>query len=280
MYLTKQQIESFIAKVSQPEASVILNRFFNKYCAQLNSEDVTELYDTAYYNKIKNHPTKTLVNGKFKINIYNKYSYEYLLNKINERTQLLDLGCGEGDFTLALAAQNIKLAVGVDFSENNIAEADKRAKEAGLSCEFHRGELQSLSLESKFDFITLNDVTEHLSDRELKSLFVQIVKHLTPGGEILIHTPNGLALCNETDSNWLTRLYKSYITSFKGWKGHERSPEQIYYDQVHINIKSYRELKDFLKQFKIRSTVHYDEQNLNPLFRSLSSNMIVIAKLA
>jgi len=186
----------------------------------------------------------------------------------------------KGDFTLALAAQNIKLAIGIDFSESRILEANKRAKEVSLSCKFYRGELQSLSLDSKFDFITLNDVTEHLSDLELKSLFQEIVKYLSPAGEILIHTPNGLALCNGTDSNWLTRLHKTYLTLLKGWKGHERTPEQIYYDQVHINIKSYSQLKSFLCQFNIRSAVHYDEQRLNLLVRSLSSNMLVIGKLA
>lgn len=278
MYLTKQQIESIINKVGQPEASVILNRLFNEYRTHLTSKDVASLYDPIYYERLNNHPNHDLINGNFKINIYNKSSYEYLLSKINTNTQLLDLGCGEGDFALALAAQNIKLAVGIDFSENSAMKASKRAEEANLPCKFFRGDFSSLSLDSKFDFITLNDVTEHLSDMELKSLFREIKILLKPEGEILIHTPNGLALCNETDSNWLSKSYKSYLIIFKGWKGLERTAEQIFYDQVHINIKSYRQIKSFLQECRIRSTVHYDDNDLNSFFPSLSSNMMVIGK--
>ena len=52
--------------------------------------------------------------------------------------------------------------------------------------------------------------------------------------------------------------------------------EEIYYDQVHINIKSFRELRSLLRECGYTSHVRYDEP-ARP-FRRLSSNMLVVAR--
>ena len=124
----------------------------------------------------------------------------------------------------------------------------------------------------------LNDVTEHLCDTELDALFDKLSSLLKPSGEIIIHTPNGLALCNQTDYSFFTRLYTVYLGVFKKWRGLARTIDQIYYDQVHINIKSYSQLSSFLSKKNFRSTVYYDTRNTTPLIRTLSSNMLVIAQ--
>ena len=279
MHLTREQIASIIQKVGQPDASILLNRFFFKYSNKLTSQDVAELYDEQYFKIINNHPTYHTIEGQYKINIYNRYSFDYIKPKIKSDSTLLDLGCGNGDFVLAVATLGLKLATGVDHSKTAIDSARERARGARLPCNFHNKDISSFSSTERFDFIVLNDITEHLSDSELDILFDKLSRLLEPSGEIIIHTPNGLALCHQTDFNFLSRLNTIYLKIFRNWKGKKRTIEQIYYDQVHINIKSYSQLNSFLLRKGFSSKIYYDLRNSISFIRTLSPNMLVIAQI-
>ncbi len=276
MYLTKQQIESFIKKIGQPKASVLLNNFFNSYREHLNSNDVKALYDDEYLNKIRRTPTYLIIDNRYKIHIYNKYSYEYLLSK-QKGNSVLEIGCGDGDFLLALAFRCFK-CVGIDFSETFIREAEKKASSNNLKAKFLCMDVNDLSEKYSVDYVVMNDVFEHLSDRELDRIFIKIKQLLQPGGEIIIHTPNGLALCNDTDHSFLQYLYKYYLRIGRGFNGFERAANQIYYDQMHINIKSYRQLSQFLLRYGFKSRIIYDEHKNSLLTSILSTNILVIAR--
>jgi 2-polyprenyl-3-methyl-5-hydroxy-6-metoxy-1,4-benzoquinol methylase len=279
MYLTKQQINTFVKTVGQPKASVLLNKFFNSYRSYLDSSDVADLYDDDYIAKINSHPAYLWVEEKYKINIYNKYSYEYLLSKLTPQSSVLDIGCGNGDFALAIAAQGQILSiVGIDFSEEFIRQANHKLIGTNFPCRFFCGDVGTFQSQDLFDFIVFNDVTEHLSDRELKRLFNTLDALLAMNGEVIIHTPNGLALNNDTDSNIFQRFYKAYLARFCGWQGFERTLEQLYYDQAHINIKSYRQLRTFLNGYGYSTRVIYDDHRRNFLKCQLSPNMLVIAR--
>jgi len=278
MYLTKQQITDFVSKIGQPRASVMLNMFFNSYRYYLDSCDVAPLYDKEYREKVNNHPAMEMVENRYKVNIYNGYTFNYIRQKITKSTSILDFGCGSGEFALAFATLGPKKVLGVDFSSTVIKRAKKMLAESGrLPCEFICANIAELEDSNRFDFITLNDVTEHLSDRELNVLFEVLYKLLAPNGEIVIHTPNGLAICNDVDSDIFQRMYKLYLRIVKEWRGHERTIDQIYYDQVHINIKSYKQLAAFLGKYRLRSKVLYDERSKFPFLDHLSANMLVVA---
>jgi len=277
MLLTKQQIECFVERLGQPRASVLLNSFFQSYRTCLRSEDVALLYDETYLARIGNHPTDRLVRGRYKIHIYNRYSYEYLLPRIATDTRLLDAGCGDGDFALAVAHSGAAEVVGVDFDGKAIELAEsKRIASECRNCHFLRGDVSVLELSGPFDYCVLNDVVEHLSDEELMLLLDRLRKLLRHGGEVVIHTPNGLALCNDTDSDRFQRAYKRYLQVFEGWRGHGRTVDQIYYDQVHINIKSFRQLRALLRRSGYRARVFYDEPSRFPFLSRFSTNMLVI----
>ena len=55
----------------------------------------------------------------------------------------LDLGCGTGTNTIYLARHGWE-AVGVDFSMLAIRRARRRAREAGVTCQFHAGDVTDL----------------------------------------------------------------------------------------------------------------------------------------
>jgi 2-polyprenyl-3-methyl-5-hydroxy-6-metoxy-1,4-benzoquinol methylase len=275
IFFSKQQIEFFVQKIGQPKASILLQKIFNSYRNYLDSNDVQELYDEDYLEGIRSTPIYQLVDNRYKIHIYNKYSYEYLLTK-EGRGSVLDIGCGDGHFLLALSFHGFK-CMGIDLSRTLIKEAQLNAAQNNLGVEFLCEDSCNLSLNSCFDFIVLNDITEHLSDRELQNLFGKIIKLLNPNGEIIIHTPNGLALCNETDRSFLQRIYKKYLTVSNHIDGYERTIRQIFYDQVHINIKSYQQIRKLLSQIGLESKVIYDNYNRSILRSVLSTNMLIIA---
>lgn len=277
MLLTKAQIENFSERLGQPRASVLLNGFFKAYRSILRSTDVARLYDETYLARLEAHPAAMVIGGRYKIHIYNRYSYEYLLPRISTETRLLDAGCGGGDFALAVAHSGVAEVVGVDFDRNAIQCAEsKRTAPEYPNCRFLCGNVTSLDLSGPFDFCVLNDVIEHLCDEELLVLFDKIWKLLRPGGEVVIHTPNGIALCNDTDSDWFQRAYKWYLRAFEGWRGLARTVDQIYYDQVHINIKSFRQLRNLLNQSGYGAKVYYDEPSRFPFLSRLSTNMLVV----
>ena len=277
MYLTEREIESLVKKIGLPKASILLHKRFNSYRNYLDSSDVKELYDHDYLEGIRMTPVYELVNNRYKIHIYNRYSFRHLVTK-EERGSVLDIGCGDGQFLLALAFHGFK-CTGIDSSKDLIREAQLNAARDKLKVDFFCEDICDLSFESLFDYIVLNDVMEHLSDRELQKLFNKIAELLNPCGEIIIHTPNGLALCNETDWSVQQLIYKTYLRLSKRFDSCERTLRQIFYDQVHINIKSYQQLRKFLSQIGFQSEVVYDDYNAS-IFRSvLSTNMLIIARV-
>ncbi len=277
LFLTKQQIEFFVNKIGKLNASILLHKIFNSYRTYLDSCDVRELYDKDYLEGIRMTPVYELVNNKYRIHIYNRYSFQHLVTK-KERGSVLDIGCGDGQFLLALAFHGFKCS-GIDSSKDLIRDAEFNAARDELTVDFFCEDICDLSFKSLFDYIVLNDVMEHLSDRELQKLFNKIAELLNPCGEIIIHMPNGLALCNETDWSVLQLIYKTYLRLSKRFDCCERTIRQIFYDQVHINIKSYRQLRKFLSQIGFRSKVVYDDYKAS-IFRSVfSTNMLIIARV-
>jgi 2-polyprenyl-3-methyl-5-hydroxy-6-metoxy-1,4-benzoquinol methylase len=276
MHLTRDQIGWIVREVGQPRASVLLKELFDAYRGHLTSADVASLYDEEYRRRIESHETWRTVAG-FRINTYTRYPYEYLAGRVDRTTRILDVGCGGGEFLLALASERGIQGLGIDFDRAAVEEATRRGA-AVPGCRFRHGDASAVGQDGPFDVIVLNDVTEHLADGELRALFGSLRGALRGSGEILIHTPNGLALCNETDRSPAQILLKAYLRAFRGWRGFERDPEQIYYDQVHINIKSFRQLQAFLRSVGFRSEVRYDEPGRVPGLGWRSSNMLVIAR--
>ncbi len=100
--------------------------------------------------------------------------------------ELLDIGCGLGDF-VGLAAKRGWKAHGIDASARAVAAARGR----GLSASVGTAEQPDLPSES-FDAVTMRDVLEHLKD-PLGGL-ESAASLLKPGGIVLIKTPNESSL--------------------------------------------------------------------------------------
>lgn len=277
MHLSRDQIRIFVERVGQPRASVLLSRFFQSYCRTLNSSDVAELYDDGYARRIESHDAHLVVNGRYKVNVYNGYTYDYLKGRQVRRKRLLDYGCGDGGFAMASAASLDLAVLGIDFNQDLIENARRTASRDRLNCHFQAGSLEAIPDGEVFDLVTLNDLVEHLSDSELRALFRQLHAHLAENAEVVIHTPNALALCNDSEFSLLQLFYKAYIRTFRGWQGFERTVEQMYYDQVHINIKSFKSVRRLLAECGFACRVVYDSPQRYRWLDFLSPNMLIIA---
>jgi 2-polyprenyl-3-methyl-5-hydroxy-6-metoxy-1,4-benzoquinol methylase len=279
LYLTRQQIQAYVDRIGQPEASVLLHRFLVQSVRHLDSSDVTDLYDEEFFERIDRHPVHACIGGQFTVNVYNGFAFDYLLPQVAGK-RVLDVGCGRGDFALAVASSGARSVVGVDTSATSVAMAEDKRRHAGLSnATFLAESVARLPGPDPFDFIVLNDVTEHLSDRELTTLLQDLEAQVRPGSQLVIHTPNGLSLSHESDTGLLPLLYKAYLIVARGWRGVARPVDELYYEQTHINLKSFRQLRDFLRPFGYRCHVRYDSPTLKgiPGTERLSPNMLVLA---
>ena len=215
--------------------------------------------------------------------------FHYLRDKIDKTDNILEIGCDSGNLLLGLmeSTSGNGQFVGLDFNENSIREAKCKVRDTGKdNCVFYCCDANHFKSEMKFKYIILNDVIEHLSDREMKRLMRSCKRMLSSDGEIVMHTPNGLNICCLSDQTLLSALYFK-ITGDKVVK----SSRQIYYEQMHINVKSYRQWKHFFRNCGYSLAVKYDREgdtrgggvnvlkNTIRTKQQLNCNMLLIAKL-
>lgn len=104
---------------------------------------------------------------------------------------LLDVGCGNGLFSVALKQKVGCMLTGVDGSAYALAQAQKAGfDETHLIQDFCSKPLPFP--DEEFDMILCKDVLEHLLDPEY--LVSQMVRVLKPGGHLLVHVPNHFSL--------------------------------------------------------------------------------------
>jgi SAM-dependent methyltransferase len=78
---------------------------------------------------------------------------------------VLDIGCGSGIFSVALARQGVKRVVGIDFAPRMIELATARAAAAGLTdgCEFMVGDFRRMTFGERFDCSIAIGVFDYLA---------------------------------------------------------------------------------------------------------------------
>jgi SAM-dependent methyltransferase len=108
----------------------------------------------------------------------------FLLAHVSPGEAALDLGCGDGEFTAALAAAGAR-AVGADVSQEALRRAARRHPELDLRLVTEAG---PLPLEDgQMDVVWAGDVIEHVVDTS--AWLSEVRRVLRPGGRVLITTP-------------------------------------------------------------------------------------------
>ena len=109
----------------------------------------------------------------------------FLLSSVSVGERVLDLGCGQGDFTAALAAHGAA-PLGIEVAEAALARA--RSRHPGL--EFGRAALDApLPLpDNRFDAVWAGEVIEHVADTA--RWLSEVRRVLRPRGRLLLTTPD------------------------------------------------------------------------------------------
>jgi SAM-dependent methyltransferase len=118
---------------------------------------------------------------------------------------VLDLCCGEGRHTVALARRGYRMT-GLDLSALHLRLARQAAKEAGVSVRWHRADMRDIPWEGEFDTV-INVFTSFgyfESDDEDFKVLAGAVRVLKPGGRFLLDTIN---------REWLVRHLETH-----GWQ--------------------------------------------------------------
>ena len=112
-----------------------------------------------------------------------------LLPDLNKR-QVLEIGCGRGDFSIWLSRQYPEARVmGVDFSETAIETARSRALESTSAAQFKVEDAEALSFADRsFDYVISCECMEHVA-RPLQ-MAREMHRILKPGGRFILTTEN------------------------------------------------------------------------------------------
>lgn len=103
--------------------------------------------------------------------------------------QVLDLGCGTGNVTIAMLKKNSMVHIeAVDWSEAMLARLTRKTTDNRLTIR-HRDAVEYLSAtRRRYDVIILNNVVYTIADREL--FWSLIAKRLNKGGRVVIAHPD------------------------------------------------------------------------------------------
>lgn len=154
--------------------------------------------------------------------------------------RLLDIGCGAGNYTLALLQQLPGLDVTLlDLSQPMLDRAEQRVREAGASSvKTVQGDIRELPVEpNSCDIILAAAVLHHLrTPAEWQQVFANLYEMLTPGGAIWIF--DLVESSNPAVNEVMWERYGQYLTAFKGedYRDHvfayiaqEDSPQSLMY---------------------------------------------------
>ena len=123
--------------------------------------------------------------------VYDRWKWiESKLPKTNEKSKLLDVGCGTGAITLK--ASNLGyITTGLTWDNKDAQKCSQRAKKFSLkNCKFEVFDARNLKdyTHAEFDVILNTENIEHLIDD--LSLFYAMFSKLKKGGILLLTTPN------------------------------------------------------------------------------------------
>lgn len=117
---------------------------------------------------------------------------------VTRDTSVLDVGCGTGNYLVALAKATGCKGTGIDPSTEMLAKATAQAQALGL--DFHVGSAQALEFaNASFDLVFSTDVIHHLHrSGGCPAYFREAFRVLRPGSKI----------ATVTDSEWVIRNRK------------------------------------------------------------------------
>lgn len=166
-------------------------------------------------------------------------------------TDLLDVGCGAGNYSLKLLAavpgMNVAL---LDLSKPMLDRAALRVGEATTgTVTTHQADIREIELgENRFDIITAAAVLHHLrGDEDWEQVFAKFFTALKPGGSIWISDLVDHSIPAVQEAMWLR--YGDYLTGMK---------DETYRDHVFAYIEKEDTQRPLLYQIDLLRKVGFE----------------------
>ena len=115
---------------------------------------------------------------------------------VPERGRCVECACGTGSLTLPFRRAGFQMT-GVDLSEDMLAAAMGKARQAGLSIPFVRQDMRSLAVPRRVDCVlcTCDGVNYLTAPEDVQAFFSAVFAALRPGGTLIfdVSTPEKLS---------------------------------------------------------------------------------------
>jgi 2-polyprenyl-3-methyl-5-hydroxy-6-metoxy-1,4-benzoquinol methylase len=129
--------------------------FFDTY-----AKDFSAIYGN------ENTPVNAVVNRVFRKSMMLRYERTLAGCSPIEGKTVIDIGCGPGHYSVALAGRGAARVLGVDFAPGMIDIAKKRAETAGVSdrCTFTLGDFLEVTGDEQFDYAIVMGFMDYIED--------------------------------------------------------------------------------------------------------------------
>jgi demethylmenaquinone methyltransferase/2-methoxy-6-polyprenyl-1,4-benzoquinol methylase len=180
-------------------------------------------------------PTYDRLNHILSLNIDRRWRSDAVSRVVARRpTRVLDLACGTGDFTLALAEASIPQVVGGDFSARMLEIAEQKISEAGRAQQvmFSVEDAEHLSFEAdSFDAVTVAFGVRNFAN--VMAGLREMSRVLRPGGQVAI-----LEL-SVPSNGILLKLYKLYFLHILPFIGGRISGNREAYEYLPMSVLNF-----------------------------------------
>ena len=125
--------------------------------------------------------------AKYYDRLMGDFNYKGYLKFVEEglKGEGVDLACGSGEMTIALAKGGRKMT-GIDLSDEMLNTATVKAKKEGVDIKWIRQDIASLELSHKVDFVTcVCDGVNYIEQSLLKGFFDRVNSYLKEGGKFI-----------------------------------------------------------------------------------------------
>ncbi len=191
-----------------------------------------ELYDKYYTESLSQSKSQCLNIKIFELSRRKfKWNYNRFFKDLPKDAEILDFGCGLGQFLYYLQKEGFHNITGIDISKSQIKLALQMQPQIDFRHIYHPINFLKEN-QNKYDVITMNDVLEHIDTEQLIPFLSTIQKSLKPNGLLVIKTINSAYPL----SNASRYLDLTHTTSF-----HEKSLTQLLRHTGFTKICCYQE---------------------------------------